>query len=123
MCGSSWGAARGALGVESRVIPVSLAPAVAAGVLGLKRTVMTLVGDTLNTASRMESNSLPSHVQATEDVWLNFPEQYQELFTRWGGAGAGRGQRGGGGCSCEMPGRGKGEAGASVTATGGTRCN
>ena len=38
----------------------------AGGVLGTKRSVLQLVGDTLNTASRMESHGIKNHVQVTE---------------------------------------------------------
>lgn len=57
-----------ALGVTDDDFPRTLArpPAVAAGVLGLKRRVMSLVGDTMNVASRMESNSLPLHITTTK---------------------------------------------------------
>ena len=54
----------------------------AGGIAGQKRQVLQLVGDALNTASRMESNSLPNHVQATELFWGRLPRQIQELFDR-----------------------------------------
>ena len=53
---------------------------VAAGVLGLKRRVMSLVGDTVNTASRMESAGLPGHVQASQFFYDGLPEGVQKVF-------------------------------------------
>jgi len=55
---------------------------VAAGVLGLKRRVMSLVGDTMNVASRMESNSLPLHITTTKAFWEGLPERFKGLFTK-----------------------------------------
>lgn len=53
---------------------------VAAGLVGLKRNVLTLVGDTLNVASRMESNGKPGCVQATEECWRGLPDEVKGLF-------------------------------------------
>ena len=53
---------------------------VAAGVLGARRSVMTLVGDAMNTASRMESQSLPGHVQASGAFWAGLPAGVRGLF-------------------------------------------
>ena len=53
---------------------------VAGGVVGAKRQVLQLVGDTLNTASRMESNSVPSCVTASATFWERLPEPVRALF-------------------------------------------
>ena len=50
------------------------------GVLGTQRTVLQLVGDTLNTASRMESHGVKNHVQCTENVYRRLPPHVQGLF-------------------------------------------
>ena len=50
------------------------------GVLGLERSVLQLVGDTLNTASRMESTGQPNCVQVTGDVFDALPAHIQALF-------------------------------------------
>jgi adenylate cyclase len=43
--------------------------AVVAGVLGTKRFAFDIWGDTVNTASRMESNGAPGKVSLSEDAW------------------------------------------------------
>jgi len=53
---------------------------VAAAVLGRKRKLMSLVGDTMNTGARMEGSSLPSHVQMTAQSWALLPGAVQDLF-------------------------------------------
>ena len=52
----------------------------AAGVLGRKRRVMNLVGDTVNVASRMESSGLPGCVQSTMEFWQGLPNHVEGLF-------------------------------------------
>ncbi|CAG9465256.1 unnamed protein product [Pedinophyceae sp. YPF-701] len=52
----------------------------AGGVLGRLRTVLTLVGDTLNTASRMESNSEPNAVRITSATYNKIPVHQRDYF-------------------------------------------
>lgn len=53
-----------------------------AGVVGLKRQLLSVVGDTINVAARMESLSLPSHVQATAAFHSALPPRFQSLFDK-----------------------------------------
>jgi adenylate cyclase len=50
---------------------------VVAGVIGLKKFVYDLWGDTVNTASRMESHGVPGCIQVTEATYECLKEHYQ----------------------------------------------
>lgn len=52
---------------------------VAGGVLGVKRTLLTLCGDTLNVASRMESNSKPGYVRLSWQTAGALPQEVLRL--------------------------------------------
>ncbi|EPX58035.1 adenylate cyclase [Cystobacter fuscus DSM 2262] len=48
---------------------------VVAGILGTQKFTYDLWGDTVNTASRMESHGVPGRVQVTESTWLALRER------------------------------------------------
>lgn len=50
---------------------------VVAGVIGVKRFIYDLWGDTVNTASRMESHGVPGAIQVTEAVYEKLGDRYQ----------------------------------------------
>jgi len=50
-----------------------------ASVLGAERPALTLIGDTLNTGSRMESNSRPGHVRMSATTFDLLPAAVQQL--------------------------------------------
>lgn len=55
---------------------------VVAGVIGTKKFIYDLWGDTVNVASRMESHGLPGHIQVTETTYQVLRHQY--LFKKRG---------------------------------------
>jgi len=50
---------------------------VIAGVIGLKKFAYDLWGDTVNTASRMESTGVPGRIQCTSDVYDCLKDCYE----------------------------------------------
>jgi class 3 adenylate cyclase len=49
---------------------------VVAGVIGVTKFIYDVWGDTVNTASRMESHGLPDHIQVTEQVYERLRDRY-----------------------------------------------
>lgn len=50
---------------------------VIAGVIGIKKFVYDIWGDTVNVASRMESHGIPDEIQVSEATYLVLKDQYQ----------------------------------------------
>lgn len=64
------------LGTEFRMrIGIHSGPAIA-GVIGAKKFIYDLWGDTVNTASRMERLSLPDAIQVTEEIYNRLKDRY-----------------------------------------------
>jgi len=49
---------------------------VVAGVIGKRKFAYDLCGDTVNTASRMESHGVPGRVQVTAETWALVREHF-----------------------------------------------
>jgi adenylate cyclase len=49
---------------------------VVAGVIGLKKFIYDLWGDTVNLASRMESNGVPDRIQVSASTWEHLRDRY-----------------------------------------------
>lgn len=47
-----------------------------AGIIGIKKFIYDLWGDTVNIASRMESHGLPGSIQVTEDTYKRLKHRY-----------------------------------------------
>ena len=49
---------------------------VVAGVIGRQKSIYDLWGDTVNTASRMESTGIPNYIQVSESIYLALKDEY-----------------------------------------------
>ncbi|MDQ3880862.1 MAG: adenylate/guanylate cyclase domain-containing protein, partial [Chloroflexota bacterium] len=56
-------------------IGINSGPAVA-GVIGVKKFIYDVWGDTVNVASRMESHGVPGRIQVTEPVYRRLRDRY-----------------------------------------------
>ena len=56
-------------------IGIDVGPVVA-GVIGKRKFSYEIWGDTINTASRMESHGVPGHIQVTEHVYEKLRDRY-----------------------------------------------
>ena len=50
---------------------------VVGGIVGTRKFLYDVFGDTINTAARMESNSLPMRINVSETTWRDLGDQYQ----------------------------------------------
>ena len=49
---------------------------VVGGIVGVNKYIYDVFGDTINTASRMETNSAPMRINVSEATWRLVPEQF-----------------------------------------------
>ncbi|MGL5194281.1 MAG: adenylate/guanylate cyclase domain-containing protein, partial [Chroococcales cyanobacterium] len=57
-------------------IGIHIGPAIA-GVIGMSKFIYDLWGDTVNTASRMESSGVPGKIQVTEAVYQRLKDRFE----------------------------------------------
>src|SRR5436305_15274616 len=66
----------GSLGTIQLRIGIDVGPVVA-GVIGRNKFIYDLWGDTVNTASRMESHGIPGAIQVTERAYEQLRDRYE----------------------------------------------
>jgi class 3 adenylate cyclase len=64
------------LGMELAVRVGMHSGPVVAGIIGIRKFAYDLWGDTVNTASRLESHGLPGRIQVNESTWLALRERF-----------------------------------------------